>query len=305
MMSSGSSPLNSRQAAKFARKSAKQVIAASGIQPSTRQGNKELDHLLKRLATDAIVSAAQATKLGEELGRKVVELSQSLGRTHLDRSVIRQLILNGDLPTVTERPVETSQPQPVASKANRSQVAAASDPATVSPPGPSAIAQSRVTTEAEPEPVNPQAALQLEVDDLESEQSEVLADEETEVATAQEELGNEDGPDETVDEDEDELEASADTDEDAEAQDEELEDEPEAEAEADVAEAFVDEDIEESKVAALASQADDAEAEDELDTNQASTEEQDEDELDTPEDEDNAGDDEEDEESDDEADDEL
>ena len=59
-------------------KSAKRVIVASGLNQSTRSGSKALEYLAKRLSEHC--DMAGATQLGEQLGEKVVALSQQLGK---------------------------------------------------------------------------------------------------------------------------------------------------------------------------------------------------------------------------------
>jgi hypothetical protein len=93
---------NRKQIEQSIRKSAKRIIAASGIHTSTRKGNKELDFVVRQLAQDPAASLAIATTVGETLGQKIVELSRQRGKTHLDRGVIYQLVVQNDLPVVTE-----------------------------------------------------------------------------------------------------------------------------------------------------------------------------------------------------------
>jgi hypothetical protein len=110
--------LRTKQIEKSIRKGAKKVIVENGIDPSTHQGNKELKFLLKKLSNSPEITVTQAAKLGEDLGQKIVELSHKLGRQHLDRGVIRQLVLQGNLPSVNQLP---SQEEPRVSHAKASQ----------------------------------------------------------------------------------------------------------------------------------------------------------------------------------------
>ena len=93
-------------------KSAKKVITESGIDPSTRSGNKELDYVVKLLAKQCVGSLAAATQMGDELGQRIVSLSQAMGRTYLDQGVLRQLRLQKDFFTgvgkfeITEKATE-------------------------------------------------------------------------------------------------------------------------------------------------------------------------------------------------------
>jgi hypothetical protein len=92
-------PVNRKLVEKALSSSAKQVIATSGI-ASTRSGSKELEHLVNHLADQPFPSLAAAVQLGEELGQRIVALSQQMGRTNLDQGVIRQLLLRKQLPTI-------------------------------------------------------------------------------------------------------------------------------------------------------------------------------------------------------------
>lgn len=94
---SQASPISNKQIERSILKNAKKVIIESGIDPSTRSGNKELDHVVKLLAKQPIDSLTAASKMGEELGQRIVSLSQTMGRTHLDQGVLRQLRLQKDL----------------------------------------------------------------------------------------------------------------------------------------------------------------------------------------------------------------
>ncbi|NJO80069.1 MAG: hypothetical protein HC827_17160 [Cyanobacteria bacterium RM1_2_2] len=47
-------PITQRQIEKAIEKSTKRVIAESGINPSTRSGSKELEHLVKRLSSQSV-----------------------------------------------------------------------------------------------------------------------------------------------------------------------------------------------------------------------------------------------------------
>lgn len=102
--------ISNKQIEKYITKGAKKVIAESGIQSSTRKGNKELAHFVKRLARYP-KDLKSATQIGEELGQKIVHLSHQLGRTYLDQGVIRKLAIsepNFSLPASTELPIAAS-----------------------------------------------------------------------------------------------------------------------------------------------------------------------------------------------------
>ncbi|MBV9387681.1 MAG: hypothetical protein JOZ78_14770 [Chroococcidiopsidaceae cyanobacterium CP_BM_ER_R8_30] len=98
--------LSNRQAEKLIKQNAKKVISAGGIDPSTRKGNKEFNHLVKKISQQFVGTSTHAAKLGEDLGQKIVALSQKLGRKSLDRGVIQQLIFQKDIPSFAEIPKE-------------------------------------------------------------------------------------------------------------------------------------------------------------------------------------------------------
>lgn len=86
-------------------KGAKKVIADSGLNQSTRSGNKELSHWATHLAHQPFPSVESAQQYGQALGQKIVERSQTLNRQHLDAGVIRQLRSQQDSPTLSVTPV--------------------------------------------------------------------------------------------------------------------------------------------------------------------------------------------------------
>jgi hypothetical protein len=96
-----STPINRKLVEQSISKSAKKVIAESGMHPSTRSGSKELEHLVKRLAEQPFNTVTAAIQAGEELGQKIVELSQQTGKQNLDKSIIRQLMLKKQFPTAS------------------------------------------------------------------------------------------------------------------------------------------------------------------------------------------------------------
>ncbi|MFE4106979.1 hypothetical protein [Almyronema epifaneia] len=85
--------LSFNQAQKSIRKAAKRVLTEKGLNPTTRKGNKEFDLLLQQLRSASFASNQAAIAAGEQLGQKIVELSQQQGKQDLDRGVIRQMAL--------------------------------------------------------------------------------------------------------------------------------------------------------------------------------------------------------------------
>lgn len=105
------SNLDTRQIQNALQRGAKDVLVASGIQPSTRRGNKELDLAVQRLAQQPYSTLEEATQTGKALGQKIVELSQAKGKTVLDGGIVRQMMLTGEIPTVvkvTAKPAKTT-----------------------------------------------------------------------------------------------------------------------------------------------------------------------------------------------------
>ncbi len=105
--------VNTKHVEKLIKSSAKKVISASGVASSTRRGNKEFNRLVKKLSQQPVSTSGQATEIGEDLGQRVVALSQKLGRKSLDRGVIQQLMIQGDLPSLAEVPKGEPSPRPL------------------------------------------------------------------------------------------------------------------------------------------------------------------------------------------------
>ena len=103
------SQINSKQAVKFIRKSTKKVLLDNGI-ASTHSGIKELDRLVGNLSSQPFSNLESATEFGKELGQKIVELSQKLGKKNLDQGVIRQLVAQKAVPAVVQMAKEEPQP---------------------------------------------------------------------------------------------------------------------------------------------------------------------------------------------------
>jgi len=98
-MSQNQLPLARKQVGKVIRRSAKKVIALSGI-GSSRKGNKELAHLATRLSKQPFSSLETAQQFGEELGQKIVERSQKNEKDYLGVGIIRQLVLQREIPPI-------------------------------------------------------------------------------------------------------------------------------------------------------------------------------------------------------------
>lgn len=108
------STLTVRQIQAALQRGAKDTLVASGIQPATRRGNKELTLAVQRLAQQSYSTLDEATQAGQALGQKIVDRSQAKGTTDLDGGIIRQLLLTGEIPTVAKvkaKPAKTAEPQ--------------------------------------------------------------------------------------------------------------------------------------------------------------------------------------------------
>lgn len=125
-------PISNRMIEKAILKGAKKVIAASGLNPSTRSGNKELSHWATSLSKQTFPSIESAEQYGEGLGQKIVARSQTLNRHHLDGGTIRQLRSAKDLPTMVETPVVATSA--IASRSTTSPSTPAVSTSTVSEP---------------------------------------------------------------------------------------------------------------------------------------------------------------------------
>ena len=95
---------------KLLKKSIKKVVAEKGISPTTRKGNRELEILVKKIAKQPFNSLEQARIIGEKLGEKIAEISQQRGKENLDKGVIRQLAIQGEMLFISELSTEESQP---------------------------------------------------------------------------------------------------------------------------------------------------------------------------------------------------
>ncbi|MBE9155440.1 hypothetical protein IQ265_01085 [Nodosilinea sp. LEGE 06152] len=113
MASTQTSTPGNRQVQQALRRGAKAALVAGGIQPSTRRGNKELTLAVQRLAQQPYSTLEEATQAGAALGQKIVEISQAKGLTDLDGGIVRQLMLTGDIPTVTKATAKPAKTTPV------------------------------------------------------------------------------------------------------------------------------------------------------------------------------------------------
>jgi uncharacterized protein len=93
---------SSQKLIKLLTKSIKEVVAKKEIKPTTRQGNKELALLVKQIVNANLQNEEQAIKYGEQLGEVIAEFSQKNKKKYLDRGVVRQIILQKQLPSLPE-----------------------------------------------------------------------------------------------------------------------------------------------------------------------------------------------------------
>ncbi|MBE9136498.1 hypothetical protein IQ254_04675 [Nodosilinea sp. LEGE 07088] len=117
MASANSSDLGIRQIQQTLWRAAKTTLIDGGIQPNTRRGNKELDLAVQRLAQQPYRTIDEVNQAGQDLGQKIIEISQAQGKTNLDGGIVRQMMLTGEIATVTKAvatkptPIAASQPQ--------------------------------------------------------------------------------------------------------------------------------------------------------------------------------------------------
>jgi len=83
--------LSQKRLVKLAIRSAKEFIAARGLNTTTRKGSKELELLIKKITGQSLSDREQATQIGQKVGEKIVELSRQKAKHNLDKGVVRQL----------------------------------------------------------------------------------------------------------------------------------------------------------------------------------------------------------------------
>ncbi|MGG6237289.1 hypothetical protein ACQ4N7_01515 [Nodosilinea sp. AN01ver1] len=174
MASTQATTLGKRQIQQALRRGAKAVLVAGGIEPSTRRGNKELTLAVQRLAQQPYSTLKAATQTGEALGQKIVAISQAKGLAHLDGGIVRQLMLTGDIPTVTKAATKPAKTTPVV---------VATPQAPASTPTPAAadeveVDEAEVDAIASTEPAETEA-----VESIEAEADAIAADEPAEADT--------------------------------------------------------------------------------------------------------------------------
>lgn len=167
-------PLNSRLVQKHLKQGAKSALIASGIEPSSRRGNKELNILVKRLAQQPYADLNEATEAGKVLGQQIAQKSQEKGKQALDGSLVRQMVLQGEMasPANVSVPAESKvAPAPAKAPAPSSQddlvEAAATTVIDTSAPSSTASAASPAPAEAplDPAPSSEEAAIDEAPDD--------------------------------------------------------------------------------------------------------------------------------------------
>ncbi|MFZ4674399.1 MAG: hypothetical protein ACOYM4_01660 [Nodosilinea sp.] len=154
-----------RQIYQALRRGAKEALVANGIQPSTRRGSKELTLAVQRLAQQSYGSLDEATQTGQALGQTIAERSQAQGKTDLDGGIVRQMMLTGEIPTVTKVITKPTKTTPVVVATPK----AAVPPATPVPDAVPAMAPiEAIATDDDETPAAP-AAEALETEALETE----------------------------------------------------------------------------------------------------------------------------------------
>ncbi len=194
--------MDSKNIGKAIRKNAKKVIAESGI-GSSRSGNKELSHLVTRLSSQDINSLESAQVLGARLGEKIVELSQASSKNHLDKGIIRTLVITKAIPSVADLSPATTPVNVPESKT--------SQPGKVSSPAESLPSveqvQPPVLPADEPDPEDQTPTIETElVEEISSEVPSTQVIEETEVEDDEEEDEDNEAEEEDEEDEEDEDE---------------------------------------------------------------------------------------------------
>ena len=157
-----------RQIYQALRRGAKEALVANGIQPSTRRGSKELTLAVQRLAQQSYGSLDEATQTGQALGQTIAERSQAKGKTDLDGGIVRQMMLTGEIPTVTKVTTKPTKTTPVVVATPK----AAVPPAT---PVPAMAPIEAIATDDDETPAAPAAeALETEALETEALETEVL-----------------------------------------------------------------------------------------------------------------------------------
>jgi hypothetical protein len=161
-----------RQIYQALRRGAKEALVANGIQPSTRRGSKELTLAVQRLAQQSYGSLDEATQTGQALGQTIAERSQAQGKTDLDGGIVRQMMLTGEIPTVTKVTTKPTKTTPVVVATPK----AAIPPATPVPAAVPAMAPiEAIATDDDETPAAPAAeALETEVLEAEPPEAEPL-----------------------------------------------------------------------------------------------------------------------------------
>ncbi|WP_013325137.1 GatB/YqeY domain-containing protein [Gloeothece verrucosa] len=108
------SSLNQSKFLKVLKKSLKKVVSLNGINSATKNGNKELEVFLAKIRENTFTSTAQAEKIGNSIGSRIVELSQQKGKKNLDQGVIRLLSEEKFIsPQLFESPIDASAVPPI------------------------------------------------------------------------------------------------------------------------------------------------------------------------------------------------
>ncbi|WP_017663525.1 hypothetical protein [Baaleninema simplex] len=140
---------------KAVKKAAKSILVDKGIDVSNRRGSKELNFIVRKIASVSSGNLQDAEQKGQKLGEKISELSQQRGKRNLDRGVIRQIALEGEFfpvtksdrnaaspTTATSEPVATSATEATATTEPESEISVTEETVPVTEP----------PSEAEPEP---------------------------------------------------------------------------------------------------------------------------------------------------------
>jgi hypothetical protein len=110
MSQSTQNQLSSKILEKTLTASIKKEIAAIGINISTRQGNRELKFLSRKIAKYPFDNLEQAQMAGTLLGQQLAEISQQRGKKNLDAGIIQQMLYQRKLFSLAGLSTKESQP---------------------------------------------------------------------------------------------------------------------------------------------------------------------------------------------------
>ena len=100
---------------KYLKKKVREIVASKGIDVATRKGSKELNILVKNISYIDFPNQEEAGKVAEQLGEKIVEISQQRNKKFLDKGVVRQIVTAGFVKSLSGSHSSSSAEEPAAS----------------------------------------------------------------------------------------------------------------------------------------------------------------------------------------------